>query len=108
MSGRYMKNQYNLLKYENKEMADLILGRKGGKTTIKIIDQLLYRPHSINQLSKTLKLDYKTIQYHIELILNLELVEHNNKKYGTLYYPTKKLINNLKEYKQIKKYLNEL
>ena len=86
-------------------MMDLLLGRKGGKTTMRIIDQLLYRPHSITQLSKALKLDYKTIQYHIELILSIELVEHNNKKYGTLYYPTKKLINNLNEYKQIKKLL---
>ena len=102
-----MKTQYNIVKYENKEMVDLLLGRKGGKTTMRIIDQLLYRPHSITQLSKTLKLDYKTIQYHIELILNIELVEHNDKKYGTLYYPTKKLINNLKEYEQIKKYLIE-
>ena len=103
-----MRTQYNIFKYENKEMADLLLGRKGGKTTMKIIDQLLYRPHSITQLSKILKLDYKTVQYHIELILNIELVEHNNKKYGTLYYPTKKLINNLNEYRQIKKYLNEI
>ena len=84
-----MKNQYNLFKYENKEMVDLLLGRKGGKTTMRIIDQILYRPYSINQLSKILKLDYKTIQYHIELILSLELVEHTNKKYGALYYPTK-------------------
>ena len=102
-----MKNQHKIFKYENKELADLLLGRKGGKTTMKIIDQLLYRPHSITQLSKILNLDYKTIQYHIKLISRIELVEHNDKKYGTLYYPTKKLTNNLKEYEQIKMYLNE-
>ena len=102
-----MKDKYNLFKYENKELTDLLLGRKGGKTTMKIIDQLLYRPHNINQLSKILKLDYKTIEYHINIIARFELVECNGKSYGALYYPTKKLINNLKDYEQIKNYLNK-
>ena len=37
---------------ENRELMNLILGRKGGETTIRIIDQLLERPYNINQLSK--------------------------------------------------------
>ena len=35
---------------ENRELMNLILGRKGGETTIRIIDQLLERPYNINQL----------------------------------------------------------
>ena len=53
---------------ENRELMNLILGRKGGETTIRIIDQLLERPYNINQLSKKLGLNYKTIKYHIKLI----------------------------------------
>lgn len=102
-----MNQKYNNFRYVNREMVDLILGRKGGKTTIRVIDQILYQPNNVHQLSKILKLDYKTVQYHVELIKQSELIETDEKKYGTLYYPTKKLIKNLKDYEQIKKYLKK-
>lgn len=91
----------------NRELTQLLVGRKGGKTTIKIIDQILAQPNNMNQLSKILGLDYKTVRYHVNLISELKLVE-GDAEYGSLYFPTKKLINNLNEYKQIKEYLNNL
>ncbi|WP_407422638.1 ArsR family transcriptional regulator [Methanobrevibacter sp.] len=103
-----MRNKYIETNYKNSEMTKLLLGRKGGRTTIRIIDQLLIRPYNMNQLSKILKLDYKTIKYHMHLILKLNLVEGDVEEYGSLYFPSKKLINNLNEYEQIKKYLNNL
>ena len=87
-------------------MVNLLLGRKGGRTTIRIIDQLLKHPYNTNQLSNELNLDYKTVKYHINLILKSDLVVQSEVKYGGLYFPTDKLINNLNEYEQIKKYLN--
>lgn len=92
----------------NNDLTNLLIGRKGGRTTIKIIDQLLVQPYNMNQLSKILEIDYKTVKYHMHLILKLNLVEGNGKKYGSLYFPTKKLINNLNEYEEIKKYLNKM
>ena len=92
----------------NNELTNLLIGRKGGRTTVKIIDQLLVHPYNMNQLSKVLKVDYKTVKYHMNLILKLKLVEGNGKKYGSLYFPSKKLINNLNEYEEIKKYLNKM
>lgn len=103
-----MKNNTIETIYKNNELTKLLIGRKGGRTTIRIIDQLLIHPYNMNQLSKILKLDYKTIKYHMRLILKLNLVEGNGEKYGSLYFPSKKLINNLNEYEQIKKYLNNL
>lgn len=103
-----MKNKYLEPNYKNSDMTKLLIGRKGGRTTIRIIDQLLTRPYNMNQLSKILKLDYKTIKYHMHLILKLNLVEGDGEKYGSLFFPSKKLINNLNEYKQIKEYLNNL
>lgn len=90
-----------------KELINLILGRKGGKTTIRIIDKLLIQPYNINQLSKELNLNYNTIKYHIGLILKSEFVVPGEAKYGCLYYPADKLKKNLKEYEQIKKYINK-
>ena len=56
-----------------RKMNNLILGRKGGKTTVKIIDKILKEPHNTNQLSNELNLDYNTVKYHIYLILKSEL-----------------------------------
>lgn len=102
-----MKNKFSDTSNENKELTQLLVGRKGGRTTIKIIDQLLAQPNNMNQLSKILKLDYKTVRYHMNLILKLNLVE-GDEEYGSLYFPTQKLINNLNEYEEIKKYLNKM
>lgn len=90
---------------ENRELMNLILGRKGGETTIRIIDQLLERPYNINQLSKKLGLNYKTIKYHIQLISKSHFITRGEIEYGSLYYPTKKLKKNLKEYEQIKEHI---
>ena len=100
-----MNEKYGISNFKNRELVNLLLGRKGGRTTIRIIDQLLIQPYNINQLSKILKLDYKTVKYHIILTLKSDLIEGDIEKYGSLYFPTQKLINNLKEYQQIKKYL---
>ena len=45
------------------------------------------------------------MKYHIYLVLKSEVVVQNEMKYGTLFYPSQKLINNLSEYEQIKKHL---
>lgn len=94
-------------RYKNKDMANLLLGRKGGRTTVRIIDQILEHPYNTNQLSNELNLDYNTIKYHINLILKSDLVMQGEVKYGGLFYPTDKLINNLNEYEDIKEYLNK-
>lgn len=92
---------------ENKELMNLILGRKGGETTIRIIDQLLEHPYNINQLSKKLGLNYKTIKYHVQLISKSNFISQDEIAYGSLYYPTQKLKKNLKEYEQIKEHIKK-
>ena len=98
--------RYIEFKYKNHELTRLLIGRKGGKTTIRIIDKILVHPYNMNQLSEILELDYNTVKYHMNLILKLELVESDGREYGSLFFPSKKLINNLNEYEQIKEYLN--
>ncbi|MBR2558493.1 MAG: ArsR family transcriptional regulator [Methanobrevibacter sp.] len=95
-----MKHENN---FNNKELNNLLLKRKGGSTSIKIIDKLLEQPRNINQLSKILKLDYKTIKYHVTLFFELQYLEKGKEKYGPLYYPSDKLINSIVEYEEIKR-----
>ena len=92
-------------RFNNKELNTLLLKRKGGATSIKIIDALLKQPRNVNQLSKLLKLDYKTIKYHVTLFHDLKFLIKDGDGYGSLYYPSEKLLNNMKEYEEIRKTL---
>ncbi len=93
--------------YKNTVLTTLLMGRKGGKTTIAILDELLIRPRNINQLAKILNKDYNTISYHINMAYKNELVTKGDEEYGNLYYPSNKFIKNLKEYEDIKECLLE-
>lgn len=89
----------------NRELSNLLIGRKGGKTTILIIDKLLSKPYNANELSKLLNLDYKTITHHINIIHEHKYVEKEKLENCYLYYPSNKLFNCLDEYNLIKKFL---
>ena len=97
--------QKNNKTLEHTELTELLLGRKGGKTTIKIIDKLLLRPYTMNQLANILNMDYNTIKYHMKRIYKHQYVMKGEEKYGNLYFPSPKLKKSLNEFEQIKKYL---
>ena len=106
----YIKNTTNskgniIMKQDTNELTELLLERKGGRTTMEIIDQLLERPHNANQLSDKLGITYKTTMYHIHIMEKLEFVVRDGENYGALYYLTEKLTNNITDYNQIKKCL---
>lgn len=92
---------------ENKELIELILGRKGGKTTSKIIDKLSNRPYNINELANEIEMDYNTVKYHMKKIHEHDYVIEGEQKYGKLYYMSPKLKKSLNEFEQIKRYLNK-
>ena len=82
----------------------MILGTNSSRTRILIIDEILKKPYNANQLSKKLKLDYKTIRYHMEIICKHQYaIEEKFEKY-TYYHPSDKLIKHIDEYIQIKEY----
>ena len=89
----------------NRELSNLLIGRKGGRTTIMIIDKLLLKPYNANELSKILNLDYKTIVHHINIIHAHKYIEKEELENCILFYPINKLFNCLEEYKLIKKFL---
>lgn len=85
-----------------KSLHQVFLKRKGGKTTIKIMDLLLERPYNGNQIAKIIKMDYKTIYYHLDILCKNKLVMSESDSYGSLYYPTEILLKNPEEYEKIK------
>lgn len=89
----------------DKELLNLILGRDGGKTTIRIIDKILKKPYNKNQLANALKLDYNTITHHINIIFNHNYIVESEFENSCFYYPSDKLIKSLEEYYSIREYL---
>ena len=90
---------------KDKELMTLIMRRDGGKTTVKIIDELLLQPYNKNQLANRLNLDYNTITYHINIIHDHKYI--TKEQFGNVYFyrPSDKLIKNLNEYNLIKRYM---
>ncbi len=97
-------NVHMICLVKDKELYNMILGTNSSRTRILIIDEILKKPYNANQLSKKLKLDYKTIRYHMEIICKHQYaIEEKFEKY-TYYHPSDKLIKHIDEYIQIKEY----
>jgi len=63
----------------------LILGSKGGITRTKILTTLNEKPMNANNLSKKLEMDYKTIQHHLKILEQNQLINSIGNKYGQIY-----------------------
>ena len=102
-----MEGYEGIWSLKNQELVDLLIGREGGRTTVKIIDEILKIPKNANQLSKMLDLNYKTIIHHTKIMQEHEFITRN--KFNKTYYfhPTDKLIKDLDEYYFIKKELEK-
>ncbi|MBI2657953.1 winged helix-turn-helix transcriptional regulator [Candidatus Woesearchaeota archaeon] len=65
----------------------LIAGTKGGETRGKIIDFLKKNPSNANKLAEALKLDYKTVRHHINVLEKNNIITAVNKgNYGAVYF----------------------
>lgn len=95
-------NILSMLNIEDKELLNILIGETGGKTRMRILDAILIMPRNANQLSKQLKLDYKTITYHLNIICKHKYATKETFGKITFYYPSDKLIKKLDEYNEIK------
>lgn len=69
-----------------KIMQWVLLGTKGSKNRIRIIQKIREKPSNVNQLSKELNLNYRTVKHHISKLKEMNLVESYGGKYGKLYF----------------------
>ena len=65
----------------------LFVGTRGGETRILIVTTLKKKPMNAHQLATALNLDYKTVQHHIRILLENQIISAVNKgKYGAVYF----------------------
>ena len=65
----------------------LVAGTKGGETRGRIIDLLKKKPSNANKIAEILKLDYKTVRHHLEVLEKNNIIAAINKgKYGAVYF----------------------
>jgi len=69
----------------------LIAGTKGGKTRATIIEALREMPRNANQLAADLRLDYKTVRHHLEILLKNRIISSAGEGYGITYFVSKEL-----------------
>lgn len=79
----------------------LFAGSRGGSARIKIIELLKAHPYNINQLAEALKLDYKAIQHHIQVLEKNNMISKAGEKYGVLYFVSEYLDANMNAFDQI-------
>ncbi|MBN2127618.1 MAG: winged helix-turn-helix transcriptional regulator [Candidatus Diapherotrites archaeon] len=88
----------------------LIAGSKGGINRARIIDSLESEPMNSNALSKKLELDYKTVQHHLELLLENQIIVKSGSKYGQMFFLSPEMNDNMVLFKKLfdkKKLLEE-
>ncbi|MCW4005129.1 MAG: winged helix-turn-helix domain-containing protein [Candidatus Bathyarchaeota archaeon] len=81
----------------------LIAGTRGGVTRAKIIMTVRETPQNANQLATALKVDYKTVRYHLEVLEKNRIVTSVGDKYGATYFLTQAMEENYGVFEEILK-----
>jgi predicted transcriptional regulator len=69
----------------------LIANSLGGFNRGRILKELFNKPQNTNELTKNLKLDYKTIKYHLKVLEKNGLITSVGGGYGKTYFPSEEL-----------------
>lgn len=62
-------------------------GPQGGTNRTRILLTLRERAQNANELAKQLDLDYSTVRYHLDLLVEHGVVTTRNEGYGAQYAP---------------------
>jgi DNA-binding transcriptional ArsR family regulator len=81
----------------------LIAGTRGGPTRAKIILALKETPQNANQLATLLKMDYKTMRHHLEVLEKNRMVTSIGDRYGATYFLSQTLEDNYALFEEIVK-----
>jgi predicted transcriptional regulator len=64
----------------------LLGATRGGEMRARLLNQLWSQPGNINQLSKRLGVEYRTVQHHMIVLKKNSLVDSMGDPYGLTYF----------------------
>lgn len=79
----------------------LFAGSRGGKNRMELVTLLANRPLNANQLSKELRLDYKAVQHHLNVLEKNNMITRGGKRYGAVYFISPLLENCMAAFNEI-------
>lgn len=79
----------------------ILVGSAGGFNRTRILQEIINTPRNANELATLLNLDYKTTRHHLDMLEKNRLITSMGNKYGTLYFPSELLEENMHFFKEI-------
>ncbi len=79
----------------------LIAGTRGGPTRAKIITALRQTPQNANQLATLLKMDYKTMRHHLDVLEKNKIITSIGDRYGATYFLSQTMEENYGMFEEI-------
>lgn len=79
----------------------ILVGSAGGFNRTRILKELITTPRNANELATLLNLDYKTTRHHLDTLEKNRLITTMGNKYGTMYFPSELLEDNMDLFKEI-------
>ena len=73
----------------------------GGENRARIIRVLSDRPHNANRLADRLDTDYNTVHYHLDTLVDHDIVEAGEHDYGKPYFLTDRFEHHRDEFEEI-------
>ncbi len=79
----------------------LIANSLGGTNRGRILDELFKKPQNANELSNILKIEYKTVRYHLKVLEENKIITSVGGGYGKTYFISDELEQNKNIFYQI-------
>ncbi|WP_337860021.1 winged helix-turn-helix domain-containing protein [Ferroplasma sp.] len=64
----------------------LLIATRGGPTRTMILEILKDNPENLNKIAETLKINYRTVQHHIKILMDNAVVQKEGNGYGSVYF----------------------
>ncbi|WP_435154742.1 winged helix-turn-helix domain-containing protein [Haladaptatus sp. DFWS20] len=84
-----------------KTMWQLLTATRGGTNRVRIIRALDEQPRNANQLAEDIGQDYNTIRYHLDMLVDNDILETEDSDYAKSYFLTDQFERHRKEYERI-------
>ena len=87
--------------YTKKLLLFLFTGTRGGNNRLRIALLLAKTPMNTHQIAKELGLDYKAIQFHLNVLEKNNMITRIGERYGTLFLLSTFLEHNIDAFNEI-------